>query len=131
MAKTAIYFDEAQRLYVNEGLSLDAIVGMLGNKVSRKTLYNWKIAGEWDTKRKNYLKETEDLNAQLMKLAHVALREALVNPTPHNIYAVMKAVSALKAWQGVKVVEEETEKSESSIDTLKEIIRTIAAEEIR
>ena len=30
MAKQAIYMEEARRRYVEEGLSLDAIVGMLG-----------------------------------------------------------------------------------------------------
>lgn len=126
MAKQAIYLDEAKRLYVNEGFSLDAIVGMLGGKVSRKTLYNWKIQGDWDIKRKNYLKETEDLQGQLMKLAHLAMKEALANPTPHNIYAVMKAVSALKIWQGVKVIEEETtEKGADLKDLIKAISETV------
>lgn len=129
MAKQALYFEEAQRLYVQEGLSLDAIVSILGKKVSRKTLYNWKVQGDWDTKRKNYLKETEDLQAQLMQLAKIAMKEAMANPSPHNIYALTKAISALKTWQGVKVIEEETEKA--SVDDLREIIKTIASEEIR
>lgn len=129
MAKQAIYFDEAQRLYVQEGLSLDAIVSILGKKISRKTLYNWKVQGDWDTKRKNYLKETEDLQTQLTQLARMAMKEALANPTPHNIYALTKAISALKTWQGVKVIEEETE--QATVDDLREIIKTIASEEIR
>lgn len=108
MAKTAIYFDEAQRLYVNEGLSLDAIVGILANKVSRKTLYNWKVQGEWDTKRKNYLKDTKDLQEDLLELAKLTIKEAKANPTPHNIYAMSKAIAALKSYQGVKLIEEET-----------------------
>lgn len=131
MAKAAIYFEEAQRLYVQEGLSLDAIVEVLGGKVSRRTLYNWKIQGDWDEKRRNYLKQTEDIQSQLTKLAQIAMKEALANPTPHNIYAVMKAISALKMWQGVKVIEEEAEKTEKSTEALREIIKTIASEEIK
>lgn len=123
MAKQAIYIEEAKRLYVNEGFSLDAIVSMLDNKVSRKTLYNWKTQGDWDTKRRNYLKETEDLQSQLMKLAQIALKEALANPTPHNIYAVIKAISALKIWQGVKVIEEEAEAKGAD---LKDLCKTIS-----
>lgn len=126
MAKHAIYVEEAKRLYVQEGLSLDAIVGILGNKVSRKTLYNWKVAGKWDEKRKNYLKETEDIHSQLMQLARIAMREALANPTPHNIYAVMKAISALKLWQGVKVIEEESQDKQTNLqDLLKAISETV------
>lgn len=124
MAKTAIYFDEAQRLYVNEGLSLDAIVGILANKVSRKTLYNWKVQGEWDTKRKNYLKETKDLQEDLLELAKLTIKEAKANPTPHNIYAMSKAIAALKSYQGVKLIEEETTPAERkglTEDAVKEI----------
>ncbi len=126
MAKLALYFDEAQRLYVQEGLSLDAIVNILGGKVSRKTLYNWKVKGDWDTKRKQYLKDTEDLYEQLLKLAKLTLKEALNNPTPHNIYAVMKAVGALKAWQGVKIIEEEIESQEQTKSVKDKILEALA-----
>lgn len=131
MAKTAIYFDEAQRLYVNEGLSLDAIVGIFNNKVSRKTLYNWKVQGDWDTKRRNYLKETKDLQEDLLELAKLTIKEAKANPTPHNIYAMSKAIAALKNYQGVKLIEDESEKKEEDAVSLKEIVKLIAAEEIR
>jgi hypothetical protein len=127
MAKQAIYYEEAKRLYVNEGLSLDAIVGIFNNKVSRKTLYNWKIKGDWDTKRRNYLKSTEDLQKQLTKLAQIALKEALANPTPHNVYAVTKAVAALKQYQGVKLLEDETTPKQRKGLT-KEIVKQIERE---
>jgi len=108
MAKLAIYNDEAKRLSVQEGLSLDAIVGILSNKVSRKTLYNWKIAGEWDIKRRNYLNETKALQEDLLELAKLTIKEAKANPTPHNIYAMSKAIAALKSYQGVKLIKDET-----------------------
>lgn len=107
MAKAAVYFDEAQKLYVNDGLSLDAIVGILANKVSRKTLYNWKVQGQWDEKRRNYLKETKDLQEDLLELAKLTIKEAKANPAPHNIYAMSKAIAALKSYQGVKLIEDE------------------------
>lgn len=124
MAKAAIYHEEAKRLYVAEGFSLDAIVNMLGNKVSRKTLYNWKVQGEWDAKRKNYLKETKDLQEDLLELAKLTIKEAKANPTPHNIYAMSKAIAALKAYQGVKLIEDETtpqERKGLTEDAVKEI----------
>lgn len=108
MAKLAIYNDEAKRLYVQEGLSLDAIVGILGNKVSRKTLYNWKIAGQWDEKRKEYLEQTKDMYEEIIEIARLTIKEAKANPTPHNIYAMSKAIAALKQYQGVRVLEDET-----------------------
>ena len=73
MSKQAIYYEEAKRLYVYEGFNLDTIVGMFESKVSRKTLYNWKTEGEWDQKRVEHAKSTEDIQAQLIKLAKKAL----------------------------------------------------------
>lgn len=124
MAKLAIYNDEAKRLFVQEGLSLDAIVGILANKVSRKTLYNWKIAGEWDKKRKDYLEQTRDMYEEIIEIARLTIKEAKANPTPHNIYAMSKAIAALKQYQGVKVLEDETtpkERKGLTEDAVKEI----------
>lgn len=112
MSKQAIYYEEAKRLYVYEGFNLDTIVGMLEGKVSRKTLYNWKTEGEWDQKRKEHAKSTEDIQAQLLKLAKKALEAANANPSPHNVYAVTKAISALKAYTGVKLIDENTTKDQ-------------------
>ncbi len=108
MAKAAIYHEEAKRLYVVEGFSLDAIVGMLNGKVSRKTLYNWKVQGNWDEKRREYLQQTKDLYEEILEIARLTIKEAKANPTPHNIYAMSKAIAALKQYQGVKLIEEET-----------------------
>ena len=112
MSKQAIYYEEAKRKYVYDGFSLDTIVGMLEGKVSRKTLFNWKQQGDWDQRRVEHAKSTEDIQAQLVKLAKKALEAANANPTPHNVYAVTKAISALKAYTGVKLLGENTTKDQ-------------------
>jgi uncharacterized protein YhaN len=124
MAKAAIYAEEAKRLFVVEGFSLDAIVGMLNKKVSRKTLYNWKMEGQWEEKRRAYLDQTKDMYEEIGDIARLTIKEAKANPTPHNIYAMSKAIAALKQYQGVKVLEEETtpkERKELTEDAVKEI----------
>lgn len=124
MAKAAIYNEEAKRLFVIEGFSLDAIVKMLHNKVSRKTVYNWKEAGRWEEKRKEYLSQTKDMYEEIADIARLTIKEAKANPTPHNIYAMSKAIAALKQYQGVKVLEEETtpqERKGLTEDAVKEI----------
>lgn len=124
MAKAAIYGEEAKRLYVQEGFALDTIVGMLGNKVARKTLYNWSIAGEWDAKRKNYLEQTKDIYEEVIAIARMTLREAKLNPTCQNISKMSKAISVLRYSQGVKLLEEETtpkERKGLTGDAIKEI----------
>ena len=76
MAKQALYYDDAKRLFVFEGFSLDAIVGLLDNHVARKTLYNWKMQGNWEDKRKKHLNKAKDLQTDLVDLAELTIKEA-------------------------------------------------------
>ncbi|HOV99275.1 MAG TPA: hypothetical protein PK595_06865 [Bacteroidota bacterium] len=94
--KKAIYYEEAKRMYVNDGLSLDVIVKLLKDNVSRKTLYNWKMENNWDKQREEYLHHTASLQNELMEIARTTVKNAKENPTPHNIYAMLKALGALK-----------------------------------
>lgn len=131
MAKDAIYHEEAQRLFVCEGYSLDAICKMLKGEVSRKTLFNWKEKFKWDEKRKNYLNSTKSIQEDLLEIARTAIKEAKANPTPHNIYAVTKAIGALKLLQGAglpdQIPEDEKDKKPKSIsqETIKFIEQEI------
>lgn len=120
MAKQAIYIEEAKRLFVQDGFSLDAIVGMLNGKVSRKTLYNWKVQGEWETKRKNFLEETKDLRDEIREIAKLTIAEAKARPTPKNLLAMCRAIAALKNYDGVKLLEDETTEAQRK-DLTKEI----------
>ena len=107
--KNAALYEEAKRLYVTEGFSIDAIVELLKDKVARKTLFNWKTANNWDDQRRAYQQENEDLQKEIKEIARIAIKEAKANPTPHNIYAVVKALSALKLMQGIQVIEDGSE----------------------
>lgn len=128
MSKQAIYLEEAKRLYVNEGFSLDAIVGMLGNKVSRKTLYNWKVQGDWDTKRRNYLKETKDIHDELIEIARLTIKRAKADPTPKNLLSMFRSISTLKNFAGVGLIDEETtpdERKGLTEDTIRQIEKEV------
>lgn len=125
--KNAAIYEEAKRLYVIEGFSVDAIVELLKDKVARKTLYNWKTSNNWDEQRKTYQQENDDLQKEIKVIARIAIKEAKANPTPHNIYAVVKALSALKLMQGIQVAEESGEEKIKGVskDTVEFIQREI------
>ncbi len=112
MAKAAIYAEEAKRLFVREGFSLDTIVGMLDGKVARKTLYNWKNDGFWDDKRREFLEQTKDLKDQLKSLVTVTLSRAEAEPTPKNLLALLRAIQAYENFGGIRPQFEDTEKAE-------------------
>lgn len=119
--KHAALYEEAKRLYVIEGFSLDAIVELLKNQVSRKTLYNWRTQHNWDDQRRQYVATNEDLQREVIEITRQAIKEAKANPTPHNIYAVAKALSALKLLQGI-----DTEDSDTSPEKPKGLSRETA-----
>jgi uncharacterized protein YjcR len=100
MAKQAIYMEEARRRYVEEGLSLDAIVGMLGKNVSRKTLYNWKEQYEWDAKRKAFLEQSEDRRDQVVALEKQLFEEVKANATSKNIKRWLLLLAAVEKYGG-------------------------------
>jgi len=117
MAKQAIFYEEARRLFVHEGLTLEIIFERLGGKVARRTLSKWKLDGKWDDKRKEMAKVNEDLQESLVAVAKLAIDRAKADPSPQNLFAMSKAVAALKSYQGVKIIEDETSPKERKILT--------------
>lgn len=102
MGKAALYHEDAQRLYVREGLSLDAIVGVLGKAVSRKTLFNWKKEGEWEDKRRKWLDQNKDIQDQLKNLVMLTLQNAENKPSQHNLGALLRAIQIFESYGGIK-----------------------------
>ncbi len=109
MAKQAIYLEEAQRQYVRRGMTLDAIVGMLGDKISRKTLYNWKEEYRWDDKRKEFLAESKSDYEELLEIYRTCRDRAKANPSPKNLLALSRARAVLADEDAIKLIKDEKE----------------------
>ena len=108
MAKSAIYAEQAKELYVNKGLSLDTIVGILDKKVSRKTLYNWKMQGEWDKKREEYLKSAQSLYEGILEIAILCKDRAKLDPSPMRLLALSRALAMLTEKDALAVIEDKS-----------------------
>jgi transposase len=108
MAKQAIYLQEAERRYVQEGMGLDAIVGILGKNVSRKTLYNWKEQYDWDGRRRAFLEQTKDLRSQLYEYAMQRFQEARTNPSIKAFKLAMMAFEAVVKYGDKNLLAAET-----------------------
>lgn len=63
MAKKAIFYEEAEKLYVIEQNTLEDIQAKL--PVSERTLRTWKADGDWDTKRIQYSKSGRGMEEAL------------------------------------------------------------------
>lgn len=128
--KKAYYYEEAKRMYIHDGFSLDAIVPLLKNEVSRKTLYNWKEEGKWDEEKKKKLEDGASLEQEWREVIKVLVKEAKANPSASNIFAVHKAMMTLKIFQsGLRfedTPEVETDKpstlSPESVEKIKDLL---------
>lgn len=63
MAKKQFLLADAERLYVQEQLTLEEIAGRMD--VSVRSLQTWKTEHEWDRKRANFLNSRMNLHAEL------------------------------------------------------------------
>jgi uncharacterized protein YjcR len=75
MAKKQLYFNEAERLYVVEQCTIGEIASRL--KLGEKTVRLWKEEGDWDTKRKQFLKERQSLAEELFVFARKLARSIM------------------------------------------------------
>ncbi len=115
MAKSAVYEDQARRWYVEDGFTLDTIVGMLDGKVSRKTLYNWEQKFGWEEKRKAFLENNEDRKSQVITLERQLFNEVKANPTSKNIKRWLLLLAAVDKYgtpDSLKIKDESPDQKE-------------------
>jgi len=59
--------NEAERLFTYEFLTVDEIANRLN--LSRRTICNWKERGDWNNRRKEYLKSKQSFHQELYEFA--------------------------------------------------------------
>jgi len=126
LAKMAAYYEEAERLFVQEGLSLREIARRLGGEVSESTLARWSVGGDWMRKRKEYLRSEEHFAQVLQELKHKLALAALEDPNPQNVYALCRVIAVLKPSAAVELRQLEKEEAEGRRKSPEEIQRIIA-----
>ncbi len=111
---------EAGRLFA-EGTSMQMLSRIYDSKVSRKTLYNWRNEDKWDEIRKSQISKSASIKQGLEDLLENSMREAKANPSPSNIFAVVKMLSAYRTFTQIPkslVDEGETETSKINPEEL-------------
>lgn len=119
---------EAYELYVKKGMSIDTIFRILPEgAVSRKTLFNWKDEGNWDSAKRAYFNRAKDFEESIWTIAEKYADEAKQNPDPQLAYALSSLVNAVSTVQRI-IVAKKSEVTEEEGTTKKE--NTISAETI-
>ncbi|GAB4327321.1 MAG: hypothetical protein Kow0037_00780 [Calditrichia bacterium] len=91
MAKKQLYFNDAERLYVVEQLTLAEIASRI--PVAERTLRLWKEEGDWGRKRLQYLQGKKAFHEELYQFARKLMKsiqedlEAGKKVDPGRMYA--------------------------------------------
>jgi len=72
MAKKALYFTEAERLYVIEQCTLSEIASRL--RIAERTVRNWKEEGDWERKRLQYLQSRQSFHEELYEFTRQLMK---------------------------------------------------------
>lgn len=115
MAKKVRFFEEAQQMYVQEGLTLAEISRRLD--VSKTSLSYWKRDGDWGNARTKYL-SSERHFADLMNQIKYNLAKKLLEElqdsekaaNPQNIYSLATLIRALKPYSAIEIKKMEEER---------------------
>lgn len=131
-SKTALYFDEAERLYVFENLTIDETAVRVN--VSSRTIATWKVKGDWDLKRLEYKKTKQAFHAELYDFARKLMKEISedmddgVKVDTGRFYALTKMLPMLvKVKEYEDVISSSATKSEAK-NIPPEVVRLIEEE---
>ena len=67
------YFEEAERLFVINNMTLEEIARQLN--LNRKTVMSWKEQGDWGNKRKKYLQSKQSFHEEMYEFARKLLKD--------------------------------------------------------
>ena len=132
MTDKTLYLNEAERLYVYELLSMEEVASRL--HITSRTVANWKAKGDWEIKKKRFLKSKQAFHEELYEFARKILRDIksdLENGEKVDtgrMYAFTKMlplITKIKEYEDVATLMKEKDKQKESKGLTKEIIRSI------
>ena len=101
MGKKATWFDEAEDLYVVDGLTLETIAARLGpDGPSVTSLSGWKQEGDWEERRRELGRALSDVKRNTLLLRQRLVEKALQSLSAQDVYAVSHLESALARSKG-------------------------------
>ena len=72
MNKKKYLYSEAERLYINELMTVEELARRLN--VNRKTIMDWKEKGDWEKQRKDFLRAKQSFHCEMYEFARKLLK---------------------------------------------------------
>lgn len=73
MSKKDVFYNEAEKLYIQDQLTIMEIESRLG--VCEKTIRTWKGEGNWDEKKRRYLQEKSSFHEELYSFSRTLMKK--------------------------------------------------------
>lgn len=133
------YYDQCERLYVEDGLSPRAIALHLreddgDDAPSRRTIYNWAEDGDWDQKRRSFHQAGDEIQEGLVDVIRMAIKNAIANPNRDSLSALKNAMKSAEMFQEMRSMEQAItdlqEESEEGADEVEEAAYEVVREAI-
>jgi|GEM_PF-2476225 len=126
-SKQAVFYQIAEDYYVKKGFPISAIIALIGEEVTDRTLRNWREKFGWDDKRKKYLLQNQQQIVRARVILDKCADKAEADPSPKNLLAYQRATNILKSLEGVEILNpDEKDESQGTKDITPE-----SAEKIR
>jgi hypothetical protein len=117
----ARFYDAAERLYVEDGLSPRAVSLRLkkehGDEApSRRTIYNWADDGSWDAARRKWHQAGQDIQEGLIDAIRMAVKNAIANPGRDTFSALKNAMKSAEMFHQLRAMEQAVTELEADGD---------------
>lgn len=122
------FLEDAEKLYVENGLETITIEGILKNAVSRRTLDTWRDQYNWEKKRINHRQKKDNLQEKVLDALDMTLNNFIAEPTDKNLKKIetsIKIAQRLGIDLGIKVKGEDQKKAapKDIADKIKQILK--------
>lgn len=133
MNSKSLYFNEAERIYVYELRSVEETAAKVN--VCSRTIIKWKLNGDWDTKRRQFLKSKQAFHEELYDFARKIMHEIKADLEngekidTGRMYAFTKMlplITKIKEYEDVALLMKN--KPQENKGLTKDIIKTIEEE---
>ncbi len=134
MSKKDVFYNEAEKLYIQDQLTISEIESRLG--VCEKTIRTWKAEGNWDEKKRKYLQEKSSFHEELYVFSRTLMKkiqedwEAGEKVDAGRLYTltrILPMITKVKDYEDIKISKEtDTDKKKGlTEDIIKKIEKEV------
>jgi hypothetical protein len=132
LSKKPLYYNEAERLYVYEQMTIDEVASRLN--LGSRTVRNWKDENNWDDKKKKYIKSKQAFHEELYEFARKlmqTIKEDLDNGEkvdPGRMYAFTRMLPLITKIKEYEDISSQKEQKQDNKGLTEDIVKLIEEE---